>query len=97
MLAWLTTEEACDLLRTSGDNATIVEALAAGLPAYVETTTGYPAKSVGLKSCHELVRALCRFLLQLWYDPDGTDAAQLTKVVDGLTYAVKAMVVAEGL
>ena len=90
-LSWLSDSDALDLLRVSDENAGIVDALAASLPAYVEMTTGYPRDLVSSDGCDEVVRQLCRFTLQLWYNPDGTDAAQLGAIADGLAKTVRAM------
>ena len=96
-LPWLTISEACDLLRVTPDNAAIIDAHVSGIPAYVETATGYPATCTKSTGCDGMVRQLCRFILCLWFDPDGTDAAQLTRAVDTLTNATKALVMAEGM
>lgn len=93
-LEWLEASQACDLLRVTEDNADIVEQHAAGIAAYVETTTGYPAELAQGVDCDETVKALCRFLLMLWFNPDGTDADRLQRVIDALTKAVRALVVA---
>lgn len=90
-LSWLSESDALDLLRVSEDNAGIVDALAASLPAYVEVTTGYPRDLVSSERCDEVVRQLCRATLQLWYNPDGTDAPQLGAIADGLAKTVRAM------
>lgn len=96
-LGWMDMSEACDLLRVSDDNAEIIEAHAKAIPQYVEITTGYPATCTQGDNCDEAVRQLCRFLLQLWFNPDGTDAQQLARTVASLTATVKALVVADGL
>ena len=94
-LAWLTLGEACDLLRVTPDNAPIINAHISGIPSYVETITGYPATCTKSTGCDGMVRQLCRFILQLWFNPDGSDATQLTRCVNSLAKAVKALVVAE--
>lgn len=91
-MEWLTTEDACDLLRVGEESSGIIEALAAAVPEYIETVTGYPASRTETEP-HETVKQLARFLLALWFNPDGTDATQLQRVVDSLTLAVKSMVV----
>lgn len=94
---WLSEDEALDLLRVGDENAAIVETLAVSIPAYVEVVTGYPAALTAGFSCNEVVKTLCRFILQLWYNPDGTDAQQLTRVIDSMAKTVKALVVAGDL
>ena len=93
-LEWLDIEDACDLLRISEENAGIVEQIAEPIPFYVEITTGYPAALAKAEGCDETVKQLCRFILALWFDPDGTDATKLTRVVTSLTRVVKAVVIA---
>lgn len=94
-LAWLEEEVAFDFLRTGEENINIVQSLATMIPQYVETTTGYPAALTAGQEPAELVKPLCLFLMQLWYNPDGTDARQLTRVIQSLEKAVRAYVVAE--
>lgn len=91
-LDWMETDEALDLLRVSSDNLPIIEQLAASVPSYVEVTTGYPAEDTAGGDCHELVKQLSRFVLQLWFNPDGTDSQALTRVVESLAKSVKALV-----
>lgn len=95
-LEWLSVEDACDLLRVSEDNAGVIEQYAATIPYYVEIVTGYPASCTMGANCDETVKQLCRFILALWFDPDGTDATKLTHVVNSLTKVVKALVIAKG-
>lgn len=92
-LAWMEQQEAFDLLRVSNDNLLVVNALCSSVPQYIEVTTGYPAALVEDEPS-ELVKQLARFVLQLWYNPDGTDALALKRVVDSLSCSVRAMVVA---
>lgn len=96
-IEWLDLEDALDLLRISEDNGDIVKTLAASIPAYVEVMTGYPAQLTAGQQPSEVVKPLCRFLLQLWYNPDGTDSEQLGKVIDSMAKTVKAFVVAGDL
>ena len=92
-LAWLSVEDACDLLRVPDDNAGVIQQHAASIPAFVEVTTGYPATTTDSDECDEAVRQLCRFVLLQWFNPDGTDATRLSRVISSLTKAVRAMVV----
>lgn len=84
--------EALDLLRVSADNLLIIDQLAASVPSYVEALTGYPADTAAGDDCDELVKQLSRFVLQLWFNPDGTDGERLEKVVVSLAKSVKALV-----
>ena len=96
-LEWLSDEDACDLLRVSEDNAGVIGQHVEGIPYYVEVVTGYPASLTIGENCDETVKQLCRFILQQWFNPDGTDATKISRVVTSLTKAVKALVVAQGL
>lgn len=96
-MQWMTEKEACDLLRVSDDNAPIIKPLMASVPSYVEALTGYPAEAQTQEDCPELVKQLQRFVLQLWYNPDGTDGERLEKVVISLAKSVKALVVSGDL
>ena len=91
-LEWMDASDALDLLRVSSDNLEIVSQLAASVPSYVEVTTGYPATLAAGDEPAEIVKQLCRFVLQLWYNPDGTDSAALTRVVESLAKSVRALV-----
>lgn len=96
-IIWLSEFEALDLLRVGDENTDIIQTLAASIPAYVEVVTGYPAELTAGATPSEVVKPLCRFILQLWYNPDGTDAQQLTRVIDSMAKTVKALVVAGDL
>lgn len=95
-LSWLTLGEACDLLRVTPDNAAIINAHISGIPSYVEALTGYPASCTKGVGCDGMVRQLCRFILLLWFNPDGSDANQLTRAINALAKATKALVIADG-
>ena len=96
-LEWLTLAEACDLLRVGAENEAVIEAHCSGIPSYVELTTGYPATCTSGPNCDGMVRQLCRFILQLWFNPDGTQAKDLERVVRSLTNSTKALVIANHL
>lgn len=93
-LAWMTIQEACDLLRVSEDNADLIQSMAVGIPMTVEMTTDYPADCVASYNCDPMVQQLCRFILTLWYCPDGTDVSKLARVIDSMSFTVKSMVIA---
>ena len=96
-LEWLTVEDACDLLRVSEDNAGVIQQHAETIPYYVQLATGYPADLTISGNCDGTVKQLCRFILQQWFNPDGTDADELARVVNSLTKAVKALTIAQEL
>lgn len=90
----LTLDEGLDVLRLDVDNTTtgIVEALIEAIPQYIETTCGVEwQKWDDLKP---LVKTLAGFVLQLWYNPDGTDSNRLQTVIRSLSKSIKAEAVA---
>mgnify|MGYP003305417961 CR=1 FL=1 len=88
----LTMNEALLALRTEGNqyNQEIISDLLAAIPSYISTTTGIqdPAQAA---VDYPLLKTLAKFLLCLWYNPDGTDAVQLQVVVNNLLKTLKAM------
>lgn len=88
----LTMNEALLALRTEGNqyNQEIISDLRAAIPSYISTTTGIqdPAQAA---VDYPLLKTLAKFLLCLWYNPDGTDAVQLQVVVNNLLKTLKAM------
>lgn len=94
---WCDVGTLADMLRVGEENYPVIEALAPTVPEYVETTTGYPAELLAGDHPHETAKQLARFLVQLWFNPDGSDARQVRQVVSSLTYALKALVQTEGI
>lgn len=92
-MSWMMQQEAYDLLRVDDSNELVINSLCASVPEYIEITTGYPAELVEDEP-NEIVKQLARFVLQLWFNPDGTDAQALKRVVDSLSCSVRAMVAA---
>lgn len=90
-MAWASVEDLADFLRVGEESHGIIVDLARAVPAYVETTTGFPAEETAGQEPPEVVKTLARFLILLWFCPDGADAQQVSKVVHSLTCAVKAM------
>lgn len=84
----MTIEEARDTLRVDGSsNDVIITPLLEAIPAYIRTLVG---GSVDTSGDDPLVKTLAKFVLQLWYNPDGTDSDRLQKVIDSLTKTIKA-------
>lgn len=85
-------DEAFLALRTerNAGNIDIVDGLLAAIPSYIETGTGIK-NAESAAEYFPLVRTLAKFLLCLWYNPDGTDAVQLQVVVNNLLKTLKAM------
>lgn len=71
-------------------NMNIVEGLLAAIPSYIETSTGIK-DALAASPKYPLLQTLAKFLLCLWYNPDGTDAVQLQVVVNNLLKTLKAM------
>jgi len=88
----LNIDEAFEALRTeyNSGNATIVTGLIDAIPSYIETNTGIK-DAAGAADSFPLVKTLAKFLLCLWYNPDGTDAVQLQVVINNLLKTLKAM------
>lgn len=88
----LTLPEAYNVLRTEPNtgNDDIINGLLAATPSYIETATGIKSDAI-VNSADPLINTLEKFLLCLWYNPDGTDAQQLQRVVDNLLKSLKAM------
>lgn len=92
----LTVDEGVNALRIYNDdgaNTVIVQQLIEALPSYIHTLTGYSFTNDeldGVEPCDPLVKTLGKFVLQLWFNPDGTDAATLQTVISSLAKTVKA-------
>ena len=88
----LNIEQALTVLRTesSAGHVEIISGLLAAIPSYIETTTGIKDAATA-SEVYPLVTTLEKFLLCLWYNPDGTDAVQLQVVVNNLLKTLKAM------
>ena len=78
-------EEARDILRIDGsDNDAQISALLAAVPSYLEITAGYTTS--GYYS--PLAKTAARFILQLWYYGENSDADKLKRVIDSLLKAL---------
>lgn len=82
-------EEAKETLRVDGeDNDQIIEALVRSIPSYLEVTTG---KSWVDEDENELARTTAKFVLSLWFDPQGQDSIRLKRTIDNLLTALTAL------
>lgn len=88
----MTIDEAYLALRTEPNegNRAIINGLLDAIPSYIETTTGIK-NAENMADVYPLIKTLAKFLLCLWYNPDGTDAVQLQVVVNNLLKTLKAM------
>ncbi|XJS10464.1 hypothetical protein ACF3NG_10065 [Aerococcaceae bacterium WGS1372] len=86
--------EALNILRLdSGANDDIVESLLNSIPSYIYTTTGMTPEQ---QDTEPLAKTVSGFLLQLWYNAEGTNADQLTRTIDSLLKTLSLMVVQDG-
>lgn len=85
----LTIEEARDAVRVDGpDNDVILLPLLQSIPAYLEVSTG---RTWDTTPVHPLAQTVTRFILQLWYDPQGPDTERLKRTIDSLLVALTAI------
>ena len=89
------TSTALDVLRLDEDLTVtgLVASYVGALPRYIESVTGVPYETV-IDSDDELLETLEKFVVQLLYNPDGTDSARLQAVIDSISSLVKARYVA---
>ena len=82
-------EEARDTLRLDGpDNDEIIFSLLESIPSYLEVTTGYAWDT---EPVHPLAQTVTKFVLQLWYDPQGQDSERLKRTIDTLLGSLMAI------
>lgn len=82
-------EEARDTLRVDGtDNDPIIIPLLESIPSYLETTTGRTWED---DPVHPLAQTVAKFILQLWFDPQGQDSERLKRTIDTLLVALTAL------
>lgn len=81
--------EARDILRVDGeDNDPIIIPLLQSIPSYLEVTTG---RAWDDDTVHPLAQTVTKFILQLWFDPQGQDSEQLKRTIDNLLTALTAL------
>lgn len=81
-------QEARDAVRVDGaDNDIILIPLLESIPFYLEATTG----RTWLEDNHPLAQTVTKFILQLWYDPQGQDSERLKRTIDNLLTALTAI------
>ncbi|MGN4930278.1 head-tail connector protein [Bacillus cereus group sp. MYBK14-1] len=75
-------QEARDAVRVDGaDNDPILISLLESIPSYLEVTTGRTWEDA---TVHPLAQTVTKFILQLWYDPQGQDSERLKRMIDNL-------------
>ncbi|EJR55396.1 hypothetical protein IIO_05456 [Bacillus cereus VD115] len=79
-------QEARDAVRIDGaDNDPILISLLESIPSYLEVTTGRTWEDT---TVHPLAQTVTKFILQLWYDPQGQDSERLKRTIDNLLTAL---------
>ncbi|AXF57418.1 head-tail connector protein [Salicibibacter kimchii] len=82
-------QEARDILRVDGeDNDPIIIPLLESIPSYLEATTGRTWED---DPVHPLAQTVCKFILQLWFDPQTQDAVRIKRTIDNLLVALTAI------
>lgn len=91
----ITVEQALDILRLDDDPTStgLVATYVGALPEYIQTLTGVPYLTV-INEPDPLLYTLEAFVIQLLYNPDGSDSERLQTVIDSLSSLVKARYVA---
>lgn len=85
----ITIQEARDALRVDGeDNDPIIIPLLEAIPAYLEVSTG---RAWDAEPVHPLAQTATKFILQLWFDPQGEDTERLKRTIDSLLVALTAI------
>ena len=85
----ITIQEARDALRIDGtDNDPIILPLLEAIPSYLEVSTGH---NWDTEPVHPLAQTVTKFILQLWFDPQGPDTERLKRTIDGLLTALTAI------
>lgn len=83
-------EEARDILRLDGpDNDMIIIPLIEAIPDYLEVTTGRRWDNDTV--VNPLAQTAAGFILQLWYNAQGTDTERLKRTIDNLLVALTAI------
>ncbi|ASV67216.1 head-tail connector protein [Cytobacillus kochii] len=82
-------QEARDTLRVDGtDNDPIIIPLLESIPSYLEVTTGRTWED---NPVHPLAQTVAKFILQLWFDPQGQDSERLKRTIDNLLVSLTAI------
>lgn len=85
----ITLDEAREAVRVDGpDNDSIINSLLESIPSYLEITTG---RTWDTAPIHPLAQTVTKFILQLWYDPQGPDSERLKRTIDSLLAALTAI------
>lgn len=85
----LTTDEILDTLRLDADeaeNLIIANTLVEAIPSYVSIATGRDEIFIGN---NPLEKTVAKFILTLWFNPDGTDSVALQRTIDHLLKVLK--------
>jgi len=85
-------QEAFMFLRTEQNdgNAMIIDELIRAIPDYIRVCTGV-SDPVAASEQYTLLKSLSKYLLCLWYNPDGTESLTYQVVINNLLKTIKAM------
>lgn len=90
-MAILTLAEARDTLRIDGtDNDGIIQPLVDALPDYLQATTGSTWDD-STAAGYNLAKTCAKFVIQLWYNADVSNAEKLQAVIDRLLGTLSTM------
>ena len=81
--------EARETLRLDGDdNDAAIKSLLDAIPSYLQEVAGYTFDG----KASPLAQTTAKFILRLWYDPDGHDTDRIKRTIDCLLVALTATV-----
>lgn len=83
--------EILDTLRLDADevsNIFIAQSLVEAIPEYIHVATGLEVERLGADPT-PLEKTTAKFILQLWYHPDNTDALLQQRTIDNLLHTLK--------
>ncbi|MBD3950031.1 phage gp6-like head-tail connector protein [Tuanshanicoccus lijuaniae] len=86
----ITLQQAKDVLRLDNDyNDSVIAPLVEAVPYYIHTTTGMTLEQ---QEGEPLATTVGGFLIQLWFNAEGTDVDRLMRVIESLlkTLSVRA-------
>lgn len=92
----ITIDEARDTLRLDGmENDYIIASYLESIPSYLEASTGKDWSADD--PVHPLAQTVTKFILQLWYNPQGPDSVRLKQAIDGLLTTLTAIARTESM
>lgn len=87
--ALMTIEEARDAVRVDGSaNDVILEPLLMAIPDYLIVKTGKEWAKEDATAVDPLAKAVAKFILMLWYNPQTEDIERINRTIDSLLVAL---------